>query len=30
MCISDPQGTFDDSRLLAAEKVVMIAAGSGK
>ena len=27
--ISDPQGTFDDSRLQVAEKIVMIAAGSG-
>lgn len=28
--ISDPQGTFDESRLHLAEKIVMIAAGSGK
>eukprot|EP00731_Ephydatia_muelleri_P032313 Em0023g820a len=27
--ISDPQGTFDESRLHLAEKIVMIAAGSG-
>ena len=28
--MSDPQGTFDESRLHLAEKIIMIAAGSGK